>query len=301
MTLFCENGQLETKQPFDFDKSLKFLSHFPAVKGEQQIILSSDIARGSCTKAISVQNRAVVFELTAAENNQPLLNYTLYSDKPLTAEITNAVTQRIAFFLSLDDDLAPFYQIGNSDSYFAPIIQKLYGLHHVKFLTVTEAACWAILTQHQPMAIASQFKRKLVENYGNYLEVKGVTYSAFPERANLATVSQADLAELIKNERKAEYLHNLLQALGEIDEDWLRTAPYDEAEQRLRKIKGVGEWSAAFILLRALGRMERLLLDMKPFLKILPQLYGPTTTMKELAAYYGDWFGYWGYYTRAAN
>ncbi|HVB23278.1 MAG TPA: hypothetical protein VNG51_15155 [Ktedonobacteraceae bacterium] len=44
-----------------------------------------------------------------------------------------------------------------------------------------------------------------------------------------------------------------------------------------------------------------MLLNMKPFLAILPKVYGKEETMESLSQKYGDWFGYWGYYMRTAN
>ena len=229
------------------------------------------------------------------------MDYRLYSAQPLLKDVIEATRKRISFFLSLDDDLAPFYEIANTDKYFAPIVRRLYGLHHVKFPSLAEAACWAILTQRQAIPVARQIKRRLVERYGSHLTVNGVDYWAFPELAQLARLSEQELTDVIKDQRRAGYLHGLVKALGEVDEEWLRTAPYEEAEQWLRTIKGVGEWSAGLILLRALGRMERMAMDLKPFLKIMPEVYGPNVNMKELAAYYGNWFGYWGYYMRVGN
>ena len=55
------------------------------------------------------------------------------------------IANRLRFFLSLNDDLQPFYRIGLADPPFASVIECLYGLHQPKFLTPFELACWAIL------------------------------------------------------------------------------------------------------------------------------------------------------------
>lgn len=296
MTHHSATGTLPVTPPFDFSKSLDFLAHFPPVHGEQEITATS------LTKALCIDGYCVVFRITAGGTiEQPEVNYTLFSAHPLPAHITQAVTERLSFFLSLTDDLKPFYAIGTQDPHFAPIIRDLYGLHHVKFLTLCEAACWSILAQRRQVPIARKMKRALVEHYGCSTEVDGSTYWAFPERDRLASVSTSELAALIKDERRATYLKDLISALGHLDEQFLRTAPYDEAESALRRIKGIGEWSAAFILLRGLGRMERMLLDLKPFLEALPKVYGSQETMEHLAEQYGSWFGYWGFYFRVAT
>ncbi len=58
---------------------------------------------------------------------------------------------RLGFYLSLQDDLRPFYAIADADPDFAPVARGLYGFQQVKFLTPFEHLCWAILTQRTPM------------------------------------------------------------------------------------------------------------------------------------------------------
>jgi DNA-3-methyladenine glycosylase II len=228
------------------------------------------------------------------------LRYELFSERELPAEVKQAAVTRIAFYLSLDDDLTPFYAIGKKDPDFAPIIDRLYGMHHVKFLTLAEIACWSILTQHTAIPVARKMKDALVEAYGGSIIVDGQTYHAFPDFDQLGKLSEDDFAA-ITGEKRARYLVGLVGALAKVDENWLRTIPYAEAEAWLRRIPGIGAWSAGFILLRGLGRMECMLLDLKPFLRIVPKIYGPGTSMAEIGQRYGRYFGYWGVYMRTGN
>ncbi len=293
MTLFSEVGQLTASAPFDFSQSVQFINNFGPMHGEQR-------AEGdTIIKAIRMHGHTAVFKLySQGATDQPNLGYQLYSDHMLPAAVKQAILDRITFFLSLNDDLRPFYAIADNDPCFAPIVRQHYGLHHVKFLTLCEAACWSILTQRQAIPLARKVKQTLVEQYGSKLEVDGQTYWAFPEFDQLLPASIDDLIALTHNQRRTQYLYDAIHKLKNADEEWLRTAPYDEAEAWLRQINGIGEWSAAFILMRTLGRMERMLLDLKPFLKILPQVYGPDATMAQMAKRYGQYFGYWGFYLR---
>lgn len=294
MTRYHEQGTLTATAPYDFQKSLAFIENFEPMEGEQVVTSTS------FTKAIALHGYTVAFRVSnAGKVEAPMVAYELFAEKQLPAEVCQAVVERIAFFLSLNDDLEPFYAIGKADAAFTPIIDRLYGLHHIKFLQLHEAACWAVITQHTAIPIAAAIKHALIERYGSSITVDGHTYWAFPELERLASLSVEELVVLLKNERRASYWHNVVTALSGLDEQWLRTAPYEEAESWLRSIKGIGEWSAAFLLLRAEGRTERMLLNLKPFLAIVPKVYGPDVTMAQLAQRYGDWFGYWGYYLRA--
>lgn len=290
-TLYCDAGTLSYTAPFDFAKALAFIGNFGPNDGEQQI------AENVLTKAIMIQGYTLAFRVS---EQQDRLSYELFSECKVPDDVKKAVVARIAFYLSLDDDLKPFYAIGKKDPDFAPIIDRLYGMHHVKFLTLAEIACWSILTQHTAIPVARKMKDALVEAYGGSIEVDGQMYRAFPDFERLRKVSTNEFAA-ITGEKRARYLVGLVETLSQVDENWLRSIPYAEAEAWLRRIPGIGAWSAGFILLRGLGRMESMLLDLKPFLRIVPKVYGPGTSMAEIGQRYGRYFGYWGVYMRTGN
>src|SRR3954454_410016 len=167
-------GTIEATPPFDFARSLAFLGHFPPTRDEQAL------SPGALTKAVIVEGRPVVFRVEANGTVEaPRLAYTLFAEEPIAAATERAAIDRIAFFLGLDDDLRPFYAIGRADPDFAPLIDQQYGYHQVKFLTPFENACWAILTQRNPMAIARKMKEALTRRYAAGLAVDGETYWAF--------------------------------------------------------------------------------------------------------------------------
>ena len=299
--MYQETGTLTPTPPFDFSKSLQFLGIFGPTKNEQTV------STHSLTKAISIDGQTVVFQLTSiGTTEKPGLEYTLFSAKPFSQAMENAVVERITFFLSLKDDLQPFYRLGRADPDFAPIIEHLYGYHQVKFLTPFENACWAVLTQRNPMKIAQQTKQALVEKYGSSLEVSGSVYWAFPEPMQIAVVDESELSKTIRNDRRTEYLVAAARAFSEADEEFLKTASDEAVEAWLRNIKGIGEWSATFIMVRGLGRMERVPLTEARLFEAASKVYGHgeelnRDDLKRLADTYGSWQGYWAHYIRVAS
>jgi DNA-3-methyladenine glycosylase II len=299
--MYQETGTLTPIPPFDFSKSLQFLGIFGPTKNEQTV------STHSLTKAISIDGQTVVFQLTSiGTTEKPELEYSLFSAKPFSQAMENAVVERITFFLSLKDDLQPFYRLGRADPDFAPIIEHLYGYHQVKFLTPFENACWAVLTQRNPMKIAQQTKQMLVEKYGSSLEVSGSVYRAFPEPMQIAVVDESELFKMIRNDRRAEYLAAVARAFSEADEEFLKTASDEAVEAWLRNIKGIGDWSATFIMVRGLGRMERVPLTEARLFEAASKVYGhgeelSRDDLKRLADKYGLWQGYWAHYIRVAS
>ena len=258
----------------------------------------------SLTKAIRVGGRTIVFQLKPTGTiKTPGLKYTLFSDHSFSHGFTDLVVDRISFFLSLNDDLDQFYRTAINDANFAPILQKMYGLHQVKFLTPFECACWAVLSQRNQLNAARQAKQALLERFGTSLEVHGHTYRAFPEPSQLAEASQEDLHGVIKHERREDYLSHITKAFTEVDERFLRTGDYDKVEEWLKNVRGIGDFSSRLIMLRGLGRMEKIAIE-KRLISAAGKVYGRPMTEQRLqviAEKYGRWKGYWAYYLRSVT
>jgi DNA-3-methyladenine glycosylase II len=290
-------------EPFDFQQSLNFLEGFGPMSGEQQF------ERGAVTKAVMLEGQTVVFRVSegqeeGAARGKPKLRYELFSQEPLTKSVEDSVARRIAFFLSLSDDVKPFYTIAErDDAKFYPLVERSWGLHQVKFLTLLEISCWAILSQRVQRPIALRMKRAITERFGGRLELDGRTYSAFPDFMTLKGARPKELLEVTRNQRAMQRLTSLLTTFDELDEDFLRAAPYDKATARLQKVKGIGEWSSQFILFRGLGRVEKLQpINLRPLSKTIESVYGPNgKTLEEINSTYGKWSGYWSVYLWAST
>ncbi|MFN8371450.1 MAG: DNA-3-methyladenine glycosylase 2 family protein [Anaerolineae bacterium] len=294
MLPFSSSGTLTPTAPFDFSQSLRFLGIFMPGQGEQRT------DGGTFVKALPLHGRALVAKVTASGSvEQPRVAYTLYSADELDTEAHTAAVERLRFYLSLDDDLHDFYAIGQTDPQFAPVLQRLYGLHQVKFMTPFENAGWAILSQRTYMNLARKVKDNVTFHFGSALEVDEVLYWTFPEPAQLLAAGETAINQVVGNARKSESLLSAARAFADVDEHWLRTGDYDAVERWLRGIKGIGEWSSSFIMIRSLGRMERLSRGEQRLVEAAQKVYG-SSDIQQLAARYGHYQGYWAHYMRAA-
>jgi DNA-3-methyladenine glycosylase II len=290
-----KEGILSPKAPFDFDKSLTFISGFPPSK-EEQFIKSR-----SLTKATIIDNQIVVFHLVSTGDvESPQIHYKLYSDILISKEFEAKVINRITFFLSLNDELDLFYRQSKDDSSFYPIAKKLYGYHQVKFLTPFENACWAILSQRTPVQVARSMKFQLARAFGKSIRVNKMTYTAFPEPQHILNSSENEVQNLLKNTRKTKYILSAAKAFATISDEFLIHSDYEKVNQWLQQINGIGEWSASFIMLRGIGRMERLPTGEKMLKKEINSLYGDSN-VTEISNVYKDMVGYWAHYLRAAS
>ena len=136
--------------------------------------------------------------------------------------------------------------------------------------------------------------------YGDALTVDGARHVAFPAAADVAGLRADELMDVVGNRRRADYLANVIEAWQDVDEPWLYAAPVEDVQAWLRAIKGVGEWSTAFVLFRGLGRHAPMPMT-PPALNAVRAAYGDITPQQaeSLADSYAPWTGYWLMYLRA--
>ena len=301
MSLKLLTGTLCPTAPFDFSHALRFLAKFRPMMGQQTI------ADEGLTKAFYVGGQVALFNVKSTGTaDAPEMRYTIWSEEALTAADQKKAEEEITFFLSLDNDLRPFYKLAESDPQFMPIVEKLYGYHQVKFsLSAFENACWAILSQRNPWNVALAMKARMAEQFGSSITVDSAPHLAFPQPSQLANLDADQLNEVIRNTRKTDCILSAARAFDTVDESWMRSAPYEQVESWLLDIKGIGAWSASFVLLRGLGRMERVPLDEKALLEAAQRVYGRDdlthADVQQLGEHYGAYAGYWAHYVRVAG
>lgn len=281
--------------PFDFSAALRFVSRFSPTASEQRV------EDGTLTKALRVEGATVGVRVTA--NGEDAVDVRMCGDERLTAASTAATLDRVEFHLSLGDDLAEFYAIAATDGPFRPVAARLHGYHQVKFSSPWENVAWAILAQRCLMSVAASAKTALIDASANVVELDGRTYGAFPDAAQVAAWTLPALTACIGNERKASYLHRSAHRWLTLSEDELRHGPYEEVRDHLLGLPGIGPWSATFVLIRGLGRMDHVPPD-KELLRAATRVYGRTIDeqgLGRLAAPYGPWQGYWAHYLRAGG
>ena len=288
-------GKIFPTSPFDFSKSVNFMNMFTPTKDEQTL------NNQSFTKAVYIKDQTLGFKLEDIGTiEKPVLQYTIFSDKTLEDDIKSELLDRINFYLSLEDDLKPFYSHGLEDKAFKSVINKLYGLHQVKFLTPFEGAGWAVLSQRISMKAAHTIKERLIRSVGDKITIENMDYWTFPSAEQIQDLGLEKLTSILKNSRKSEYLFKVSESFAEVDEEFLRKAPIEEVKTWLLNIKGIGEWSAHLELIRGLGRMDELSGNDRMHIKCAEKIYGQVSEsdLKSIEEGYEEYKGYWEYYLR---
>ena len=187
----------------------------------------------------------------------PLLAVEIEGDG-LDPAVVPEARRQLERILGTENRLASFYSAAESDSLLAPVVRAFRGLHIPQAASVFEALILAILAQQISIQVAHTLRTRLVQTYGAASELHGTVYYAFPRPEELAATGRDALRALGFGAGKAECIVDIAErvARGDLDLERLRTRPSEEAVVTLTGIRGVGPWTAQWLLIRALGRRD---------------------------------------------
>ena len=174
----------------------------------------------------------------------------------LCPEVRQSVTTTLERLLGFRADLAAFYPLASRDASLGPLAQRFHGMKPPRFATIFESVITAMASQQVTKALSVLLLNRLAVGYGQTIHAgKSVAY-AFPRAEDLATVSPTDLRQLGFSLQKGRAMIELARAiaLNGLDLEALTELPDEEAIEYLRGLRGVGRWSAEYVLLRGLGR-----------------------------------------------
>ena len=162
------------------------------------------------------------------------------------------------WMLGTGDDLSAFYRAAESDTHLDAVVQRLRGLHLARSPTVFEALVVAILGQQISFHVAAMLRLLLVQTYGESVRLDDDTYYAFPRPQALAAAGVGPLRACKLSARKAEYIVGIASDVvsGDLDLEGLRGETSQAAVKTLTGIRGVGPWTAQWLLIRALGHAD---------------------------------------------
>jgi DNA-3-methyladenine glycosylase II len=142
-----------------------------------------------------------------------------------------------------------------ADPALAELDTRFHGLRTVRQFDLFAALVRCVSAQQVNLRWATTTRRRLAESLGERHTVGGAAvYSLDPAR--VARASASELRALQFTTRKAEYIIGIARAIaeGRLDRPTLAALPDAEVIARLTAIRGVGRWSAEWILARTLGR-----------------------------------------------
>ncbi len=160
--------------------------------------------------------------------------------------------------LSTRENLQEFYNRAAHDPYINPLMKRFLGLKPPRFPSLFEAMVNAVAFQQISLNVGVTLLNRLVETYGSAWTSGGTVLHAFPEPYQLAVASSSGLRSLGFSGNKTNAIVSLSQLVAEGKADLDRIALMDSSEaiEYLQSFKGIGRWSAEYVLLRGMGRLN---------------------------------------------
>lgn len=235
--------------PYDFASSINFYkrSRFESVAGYSD----ADFVR-----TMNTDDGPVIIQVPANQADS-IRRFSIAWRAPYHLTKIEALRRRLTRMFYLDFDLESFYR-SRLDSIMHKLIRRFSGFRLVLTADIFEAAAWAIIGQQVNLRFACSIKDRLSQVAGGQFSVNGRTFRLFPTASAIAGLEMKSLKSMQLSQRKAEYLRDFshLVSTGELDLDGLTKADADTAAASLQRIRGIGPWSANYILMRGSGHPD---------------------------------------------
>jgi AraC family transcriptional regulator of adaptative response / DNA-3-methyladenine glycosylase II len=234
--------RLRFRPPFDWKGMLAFLA-LRAIPGVEAV-------EGGCyRRSISLNGNHGFFEVSLDEANNALAARVEFGD-PRSLFF---ITERIRAMFDLNADWTSIVQNLRTNPVLAASVEAHPGLRVPGCWSGFELAVRAILGQQVTVKGASTLAGRLVKAFGEAFSAPGGITHIFPRPEVLA---DADIAGIGLPRARAETIRGLARAVrdGRISFD----AVVDSAEflARLCEIPGIGQWTAQYVAMRALGEPD---------------------------------------------
>jgi AraC family transcriptional regulator of adaptative response / DNA-3-methyladenine glycosylase II len=153
--------------------------------------------------------------------------------------------------LGLTADVRGFEAFSRREPVLAPLVAKRRGLHLPLTATTFEGLAWAIIGQQINLAFAFGLRRDMLELAGERIG----DLIAHPTAERLAALDVGTLRRRRFSRAKAEYLIDTAAAVaaGALDPEALGEGSAVAAERTLTQLRGIGTWTARYVLMRGVG------------------------------------------------
>jgi DNA-3-methyladenine glycosylase II len=164
-----------------------------------------------------------------------------------TADVA-AVERQLQRVLGLDADSASWFDLGERDAVVGELQRAFPGFLSAGSASPYEAAVWAVLSPRMHQAQAARIKQALTREFGDTLELGGLTQRVFPSPERLSSLECFPGLSLEKVARLRGIAEAALR--GRLDADYLLDLGEERALRELRTLRGVGAWAASHIFYR---------------------------------------------------
>lgn len=226
---------------FDFTQNLQFLKRSP-----REVL--HRVEENSVVKLLLIEGERVLFRVKELEKGLALE----FINSVPSARVKNQIKSYVNEWFDLDTDLTPFYKLARNDDLLGNLVKRHYGYRIIGQPDLFESLVWAVLGQQINLQFAYTLKQRFVENFGERLSWANQDYFLFPTPLRVVSLRDDDLLPLQFSRQKSKYVITIAEAFatGRISKERLKGMPLQEAKGILMNIKGVGNWTANYALMK---------------------------------------------------
>ncbi len=190
-------------------------------------------------------------------DNKPEMLVNVGSSAPVE-QVASRIREALQRMLGFQIDVTEFYTLAEKDHLLSPLAQHFLGLKPPRFPSLFEALLNAFACQQVSLDVGIMLLNRLTATYGMQFDDGQSALSAFPEPGVLANTSVERIRTLGFSHQKARAITELATALVKNQRDFslLEAMNDEEAKTYLSSMPGVGRWTAEYVLLRGLGRLD---------------------------------------------
>ncbi|MFY7912359.1 MAG: DNA-3-methyladenine glycosylase family protein [Emticicia sp.] len=281
--------ELSTPKEFNFEQILRFLS-----RNEKECLHT--LKNREVYKAIVHENSAILFSISFDDS----LQISIHSEDK-SQKIVDLVKKFTTNWFDLEANLELFYKTAQNDQVLALLCKRFYGLRMIGMPDLFESLIWSIIGQQINLNFAYSLKERLVHNFGQKIIYENESFYALPTPERLAILTIEDFQPLQFSRSKAQYILNVSRefADGNLSQETLEKLPFEEVKEKLVKIKGVGNWTANYSMMKSLKNYDAFPVEDVGLHNAVKTQYGLTAkpTIKELNLMAEKWKGWRGYAT----
>jgi len=160
--------------------------------------------------------------------------------------------------LGLEVDLKPFYRMASREPKLRELAEKYRGLKPGRLPTIFETLANAFACQQFTISAGLQLLNRLVRKGSVGIKTQEGMVFGFPVPSDLLRVSSRTFRSLGFSGQKTKAFRELSRKLVAEPRvfDTLTNRKNEDAINLLLEWRGVGRWTAEYVLLRALGRLD---------------------------------------------
>lgn len=208
-------------------------------------------------RVLAIGNRAVRMTVRQSGSvNAPRLDVTA-SAVYLPTATESSVTTALERLLGIRIGLKSFYRLAAEHPRLNELATRFRGLKPPRFPSVWEGLVNGIACQQLSLAVGILLLNRLSGLHG-LTSGKNMVQHAFPRADDLAPAISDSLRSLGFSGAKSRELVELANdvASGRLDLESFTDFDNEQAAARLMDLPGVGRWTAEYVLLRGMGRID---------------------------------------------